>query len=745
VSLVPASLTFATQAVGGTSAAQAATLTNQQSSSLSITSISNTGDFLNTHNCPSTLSAGASCTIQVQFKPTAAGTRTGWLTVRHSAPNSPQSIPLTGEATSSGGGGGSTISGIYVAVRPDTTCGAPNQSIQFDAQVKGTTNTGVTWYVDNVLGGNNSVGLISNSGVYTAPSSGGSHTIKATSVADTTKSGFASIFVSTSIYLNMYPENAVVQTGKQQQFSAQVCGSANGGVQWLVEGVAGGNATVGTITSGGLYTAPGSEGTFRVQAAAAADPTKRASAPTTVFARIVADFGNRADTRRPIPVGIVGAQYAESLSSTSLADYKSAGLKITRTFAKIPQVFATSSTPDWSKIDPIINHLRNSGIAPILQIAYTPTWLGSTAVSCQTSDSRLPTNMTTYGSLAAKVVAHMNASFPGFITDYEIWNEPDLTLCTNDRLGAYLQIYAATASAMKSQAAADGVSIRVGGPALANTSLLQTWITSLLSDSRTAPYVDFVSYHTYFGGLTAVQAGVQWDDNTNTKSLYWRTQDRFYGAAAIFRKVTGYVRSGSQPNAAQTPIYVDEYNTNSAFVLECCRNHPTYAPLWNALFVADILNTVYDDSQAILGKLVYYAASRPPYFCLLSCSNGQPYPQFYAYRLMAAETHLDLGSGGYMATAVSPPTTQGGLVVTAFWTPAKDSILIVNPTPQDYSSLEINVRNIGFLSPQATSFLLNSSNAQISAGSVSLTPATSGFSATVAVPPYSVVAIAIIE
>jgi hypothetical protein len=42
------------------------------------------------------VNAGANCTISVTFKPTAAGTRTGTLSVSDNASNSPQSIPLSG-------------------------------------------------------------------------------------------------------------------------------------------------------------------------------------------------------------------------------------------------------------------------------------------------------------------------------------------------------------------------------------------------------------------------------------------------------------------------------------------------------------------------------------------------------------------------------------------------------------------------------------------------------------------------
>jgi N-acetylneuraminic acid mutarotase len=69
---------------------------------------------------------------------------------------------------------------------------SPNQAIlvfggqvQFNASVLGVgPSWGVSWAVDGITGGNSSVGVISSSGLYTAPSTSGTHTITATSLFD---------------------------------------------------------------------------------------------------------------------------------------------------------------------------------------------------------------------------------------------------------------------------------------------------------------------------------------------------------------------------------------------------------------------------------------------------------------------------------------------------------------------------------------------------------------------------------
>lgn len=109
-SLSSSSLTFGSTNVGSTSAAQNVSLTNSGPGALSVNSVSTTGDYAQTNNCNSTLSSGSSCTISVTFKPTAAGTRSGSLTVADNATDGAQTASLVGTGASTGGGGGGNIS-----------------------------------------------------------------------------------------------------------------------------------------------------------------------------------------------------------------------------------------------------------------------------------------------------------------------------------------------------------------------------------------------------------------------------------------------------------------------------------------------------------------------------------------------------------------------------------------------------------------------------------------------------------
>jgi hypothetical protein len=100
VTLSPASLTFAAQTVGTTSAAQTVTLTNNSGGTLSIASIAASGDFTaapsGTKPCGATVAKAAKCTFSVTFTPNVAGSISGAATVTHSAPLGPAVINLTG-------------------------------------------------------------------------------------------------------------------------------------------------------------------------------------------------------------------------------------------------------------------------------------------------------------------------------------------------------------------------------------------------------------------------------------------------------------------------------------------------------------------------------------------------------------------------------------------------------------------------------------------------------------------------
>jgi sugar lactone lactonase YvrE len=101
VTLSAASLNLGTSTIGTTSAAVTVTLTNRQSTSLSITTVGISGPFaISSNTCGATLAAGASCAVGVTFTPIATGAASGLLTFTDSASNSPQTVSLSGSGSS---------------------------------------------------------------------------------------------------------------------------------------------------------------------------------------------------------------------------------------------------------------------------------------------------------------------------------------------------------------------------------------------------------------------------------------------------------------------------------------------------------------------------------------------------------------------------------------------------------------------------------------------------------------------
>jgi phospholipase C len=96
VALSPVLLNFGTAWVGQTSKSLAATLTNNGSSSLTISRIVASGSYTQTNTCGTLLGPSASCTLTVKFIPTAAGTQYGTVTITDSDRGSPQVLNLTG-------------------------------------------------------------------------------------------------------------------------------------------------------------------------------------------------------------------------------------------------------------------------------------------------------------------------------------------------------------------------------------------------------------------------------------------------------------------------------------------------------------------------------------------------------------------------------------------------------------------------------------------------------------------------
>ncbi|HUE04412.1 MAG TPA: choice-of-anchor D domain-containing protein [Bryobacteraceae bacterium] len=125
------SLTFADQAVGTLSAAQAVTITNMGDQTTTLSLSTSPADFTELNNCPSQLAPGSSCTANVSFIPTTPGLRTGYLNI---SPYGTGSVSLSGTGTVNGNATGLALSAT---------------SLNFGVQTVGTTSTGQYVYITN--------------------------------------------------------------------------------------------------------------------------------------------------------------------------------------------------------------------------------------------------------------------------------------------------------------------------------------------------------------------------------------------------------------------------------------------------------------------------------------------------------------------------------------------------------------------------------------------------------------------
>jgi hypothetical protein len=463
---------------------------------------------------------------------------------------------------------------------------------------------------------------------------------------------------------------------------------------------------------------------------------------------VVVDFSNRTAgapiTRDLLGSGGVGSTLSNNAGMKLITDSNIRGNRI---WAALDLIYKTS-TPDYGLFDQQLARATANGLDPIIELSGAPAGMGSSWCDVPTG-----ANIALWADDAAAVAAHIEQLSPG--KRLEIWNEPDSSVSScvsKDMLTDYMNLFAAAAPKVKQAAPTS----KVGGPALAapgpNTS---TWIPALLSDPRTAPYMEFVSYHVYITGQWDLDNGMNW------QSSYNLTVDPNRGYQYLYRQLEALVRKGKQPNAAHTPIYLTEYNLNWVFKPNCCQNEPSYGPLWNAVLISEMLNAVNDGASTVVDGLVYFmAASANNYFCLVGApssdytncqwpagSDGPTgdktyavYPSLLTFQMFAQNDALGIEDGGYV---VHRPTAPESLRTVALYTQSGDSVVLINPTSTDYPELKVQLKNVGLQHLQGESFVIV--NNQLIRSTPMLRPRKDGIETTVALPPYSTVAVKLSE
>lgn len=121
------------------------------------------------------------------------------------------------------------------------------------------------------------------------------------------------------VTVSVSPVSASVLLGEPQIFTATVSNTSNTAVAWSVNGIPGGNTTVGTISTSGVYMSPGDlpiPASVTVQAISAADNTKSASAPVTIISDLSVSVSPQT---MPVELGAARA-FTASVSSAGNPD-----------------------------------------------------------------------------------------------------------------------------------------------------------------------------------------------------------------------------------------------------------------------------------------------------------------------------------------------------------------------------------------------------------------------------------------
>jgi hypothetical protein len=223
-------------------------------------------------------------TVTWTMTPTTVGTLTAaGLYTAPSSISANQTITITATNTANSAetvNGTLTLIPVAVsALSPSTVSLQINQTQTFTATVTGTSNQTLNWTLSP---SGATSGSVSSAGVYNAPStipSSKTVTITATSAADSTKSSSVQITLIPDT-LAISPTSAILTAGQSQQFTATVTGTSNAFVNWTMV------PSVGTLSSGGYYTAPSaiaSQQTIAVTAVSQADASLAMSVNVVLY------------------------------------------------------------------------------------------------------------------------------------------------------------------------------------------------------------------------------------------------------------------------------------------------------------------------------------------------------------------------------------------------------------------------------------------------------------------------------
>jgi len=157
-------------------------------------------------------------------------------------------------------------------------------------------NSALVWQVNGITGGNSGIGTISASGTYVAPSTAQSVIISCYQA--NSPSNVATLALAVTPLLISGPTQ--LTTGTSTTFQATIAQSS--ALVWQVNGITGGNSSVGTISSNGTYIAPDTPQSVTISCYETTDPSSLAAHSLAII---------------PVPLVISGPNQLTAGSSTT--------------------------------------------------------------------------------------------------------------------------------------------------------------------------------------------------------------------------------------------------------------------------------------------------------------------------------------------------------------------------------------------------------------------------------------------
>ncbi len=178
------------------------------------------------------------------------------------------------------------------------------------------------------------------------------------------------------------PAGASIAISGTQLFSASVAGTTNQAVTWAIDGIPGGNSSVGTINAGGLYTAPPMIGNHAITATSQANSTSVGTTSLTIGSLL------------PVANNFFG-MHLHFAASAVPGTMEGAGRIWDSNAAQWPNLNPTSGPFVWTNLDNVLASYKRAGINDILYtLGRVPKWASSSPNDTTCDYSSLGTSFT---------------------------------------------------------------------------------------------------------------------------------------------------------------------------------------------------------------------------------------------------------------------------------------------------------------------------------------------------------------